>query len=188
MARQPKERKCKHCHIFFLPDPRNAGRQKYCSKPECRKASKAKSQGRWLRKPENLNYFRGSENVFRVQEWRRANPGYWRRKGSVNNDALQDPLPEKTAGKQPDKQQKALQEVLSMQPVILIGLIAQFTGSALQDDIVITARHLGQLGHDILNSSTQSKGGSYDHKVPHLSRTNPSGPQAVQLGGSTPGP
>jgi hypothetical protein len=90
--------------------------------------------------------------------------------------------------KQPAMRKNALQEVLSAQHVVLLGLIAQFTGTALQDDIVVTARHLRQLGHDILNSSTQSKGGNYDHKVPHLSGPNPSGTQAVQLGGSALGP
>jgi hypothetical protein len=189
MARQFRKRRCKHCHVFFPPDPRNAWHQEYCSKPECRKASKAESQRRWLQKPENHNHFRGRENVFRVQEWRRANPGYWRRrKTSINRDALQDFLPEKTMEKQPAMRKNALQEVLSAQHVVLLGLIAQFTGTALQDDIVVTARHLRQLGHDILNSSTQSKGGNYDHKVPHLSGPNPSGTQAVQLGGSALGP
>jgi hypothetical protein len=38
------------------------------------------SQKRWLQKPENQDYFRGSQNVQRVQRWRKANPGYWRRK------------------------------------------------------------------------------------------------------------
>ena len=41
---------------------------------------KEASQKRWLRKPENQNYFRGPENVRRVQEWRIANPGYSCRK------------------------------------------------------------------------------------------------------------
>ncbi len=63
----PHKRKCNNCHMFFLPDPRNAGRQRYCSEPECRKASKAASQRKWLAKPENRDYFRGAPNVQRVQ-------------------------------------------------------------------------------------------------------------------------
>ncbi len=88
MARRFRKRKCKHCHVFFPPDPRNAWHQEYCYKPECRKASKAESRRRWLQKPENVNHFRWRENVLRVQEWRKANPGYWRRKTSLNGDAL----------------------------------------------------------------------------------------------------
>ena len=49
------------------------------AKPGCRKASKADSQRRWLQKPENRDYFRGPEHVQRVQRWREAHPGYWRR-------------------------------------------------------------------------------------------------------------
>ena len=38
-----------------------------------------------------------------------------------------------------------------MQPAVVIGLIAQFTGYALQDDIAMAARRMQQLGNDILN-------------------------------------
>ena len=43
-----KRKKCCNCDELFIPDPRNTTRQRYCSKPECRKASKAASQRRWL--------------------------------------------------------------------------------------------------------------------------------------------
>ena len=45
----------------------------------------------------------------------------------------------------------ALQEVLSAQPAVLIGLIAHLTDSPLQEDIVRSTRRLLQLGQDILN-------------------------------------
>ena len=73
MSKQAK-RKCRHCGQRFDPDFRNAIRQRYCSEPACRKASKSASQRRWLRKPENRDYFRGPEHVQRAQEWRRAHP------------------------------------------------------------------------------------------------------------------
>ncbi len=50
----PRKRICLHCRTYFRTDPRNARKQKYCSRPECRKASKAASQKRWLNKPENI--------------------------------------------------------------------------------------------------------------------------------------
>ena len=78
MAR-PAELKCLFCGTFFRGDPRNARHQKYCSAPACRKASKTASHRTWLAKAENLDYFRGPENVVRVQAWRAAHPGYWRR-------------------------------------------------------------------------------------------------------------
>ena len=69
--------KCLHCGTFFIPDPRNRHHQQYCGEPECRRASKAASQRRWQSRPENADYFRGAENVARVQAWRKAHPGYW---------------------------------------------------------------------------------------------------------------
>jgi hypothetical protein len=39
-----RRRKCRHCRELFRPDPRNHRHQRYCSKPACRRASKAASQ------------------------------------------------------------------------------------------------------------------------------------------------
>ena len=58
--------------IVFRADPRNTRHQKYCCAAACRKASKAASRRAWLAKPENLDYFRGPENVLRAQVWRAA--------------------------------------------------------------------------------------------------------------------
>ena len=41
------KRKCLCCGDFFPPDYRNVRHQRYCSKPACRKESKAQSQRRW---------------------------------------------------------------------------------------------------------------------------------------------
>ena len=45
-----RRRKCLNCGRLFRPDPRNRRHQRYCSAPDCRKASKAVSQARWLSK------------------------------------------------------------------------------------------------------------------------------------------
>ncbi len=34
------QRKCRNCKEFFIPDARNASRQRYCKKSECRAAVK----------------------------------------------------------------------------------------------------------------------------------------------------
>ena len=159
MAQKIKRRKCKHCKRLFLPDPRNANRQKYCSKPECRKASKASSQKRWFQKPENQDYFRGPDNVERVRCWRKAHPGYWRRKQNNTPHTLQDPLNQQLTENNDNRDDfvsHALQDSLILQPAVFIGLIAQLTGYALQEDIAMAARRMQQLGNDILN--TQHKG------------------------------
>src|SRR5215510_13511934 len=124
------QRKCQHCKEFYLPDRRNLHRQRYCTEPACRKLSKAESQRRWVQKPENQNYFSGSQNSQRVKEWRKRNPGYWRKK----NPPPQEPL----------------QDVLVMQPAVMVGLISMMTGSALQEDIAATTRALLSKGQDIL--------------------------------------
>jgi len=134
MVRHFRKRKCKHCKIFFAPDPRNVGRQHYCAKPPCRQASKAASQRRWLRKPENQDYFRGPAHVERVRQWRQNHSGYWRRKASQASDApdaLQDPLtPQPLETQQVEERltRPALQDSFFMQPAVLVGFIAHFTG------------------------------------------------------------
>jgi hypothetical protein len=186
-----KRKKCCNCKGLFIPDPRNAKRQKYCRKPECRKASKAASQKRWLAKPENQGYFSGPENVKRVQLWREENPGYWRRKGKNNKDALQDPLNPQPIENNSDKiefARDALQDFLIAQSPVLLGLIANFTGNALQDDMVMTLQRLQKLGQDIVTNLTHSKGGHYGIQGSHRCRTNPESPQALQLDRSPPGP
>lgn len=148
--------KCPHCQQLFTPDARNATRQRYCSKPGCRKHSKAESQSRWLQKPENRDYFRGPEHVLRVQRWRAANPGYWRRI-KRRPGALQDPSIAQVAVSNTDRhhaEKDALQDLLILQPAVMVGLIAQLTGSALQDDIARAARRMQQLGNDILYPPT----------------------------------
>jgi len=168
MVEKIKKKKCKHCKEFFRPDPRNASRQRYCSKPQCRKASKASSQKRWLDKPENRDYFCGPQNVARVQSWRCDHPDYWRRKKNQGADALQDPLNQQIAVNTKDTGDfatLALQDSWILQPAVLIGLIAQMTGYALQDDIALAARRMQQLGFDILYP--QLKGESHGKKMVH---------------------
>jgi hypothetical protein len=122
-------RKCKCCLKLFRPDPRNRRHQCYCSASGCRAASKAASQARWFAKPENQSYFRGPVNVARVQTWRArhqgsmcrpcvtrclngATPWFWCR----NSIAARSPL----------------QDFLTAQPAVLIGLIAHIVGTPLQ--------------------------------------------------------
>ena len=144
---------CLHCREKHISDPRNRGRQCYCGKPECRRASKAASQRRWVGKPENENYFRGAENIQRVRQWRKEHPGYWRREKPGKQDALQDLCPGQDAGNKtvvdprvPD----ALQELCSSQPALLVGIISMMTGHGLQEDIAASARSFLTRGEDIL--------------------------------------
>jgi hypothetical protein len=176
-----KRKKCKHCRKLFIPDPRNKKHQIYCSKPECRKASKRASQRRWLNKPENRDHFCGPINVARVQEWRRNHPGYSKKKKTALQDLL-NLQPTVNTCNISQIPADALQDSLSAQYAVLIGLIANITGIALQDDIYGTLLRLQQLGLDILNPSTHFKGGLHDIKTsPHINKPHPKTAGSVQL-------
>jgi hypothetical protein len=153
MKRSAK-RKCLHCAEFYLPDRRNLHQQRYCSEPACRKQSKSESRRRWLRKQENENYFRGPENSQRVKEWRKRNPGYWRKRQYRPDEPLQDVCRAQvldSEGATKEDLPHALQDLFLMQPAVIVGLISTMTGSALQDDIAATAQALRRKGEDILS-------------------------------------
>ena len=194
MVRHIRKRKGKHCQTFFAPDPRNVGRQHSCSQTPCRQASKAASQHRWLHKPTNLDYFSGPAHVERVRQWRQAPPGYGRRQAppaSQSSEAFQEPfVPQALETQQvaPRGEREALQDSCFLQPTVLVGLIAHFTGLSLQDDLALTARRLQQWGRDMLNRSPHDQGGSQHAQVPHLFPQAPQSAQAGQLGGSAAGP
>jgi hypothetical protein len=151
--RKRRRRKCRHCGELYTPDPRNRWHQKYCCKAECRQASKKAAQCRWLSSDGGSGYFQSPENVTRVQQWRLAHPGYWKRPGTERPDALQEVLSSEVVETKEDTHSlniRALQDVCSSQPALLIGLIASLTGSTLQDHIAETTRRFIVSGRDIL--------------------------------------
>ena len=173
---KPETRRCKclHCKLLFVPDYRNRGRQKYCSKPACQEASKRARQQRWLGKSDNQDYFRGADNVQRVREWRAEHPGYWKRSPRQAVRTLQDACPAQPAANQeiapvalPALCPGTLQDVCQVQTPLLLGLISKFTDCTLQDDIVLFVRHLIAKGQDILaQPASQSAKGNiiYDEQ------------------------
>jgi len=133
------QRKCLQCAEFYRPDSRNRKRQKYCRRPECVRASKGASQRRWLGKPENQDYFNGAENGERVRAWRKAHPGYWRKKSAEPGNALQETLISQVAQVKQEAAQDgafALQDLLRSQDPLTLGLMMRVTDLALQEDIV----------------------------------------------------
>ena len=183
--------RCEHCNDYFQPNYRHIKRQKFCNKTECKKASKRKSQKKWLNKDENKDYFKGKDNVERVQKWRKKNPGYSKKRNkplkdstnqnnkesqrdkdislnvNLNVDALQDSLNQNIEINQKDKvvfSEDALQDLCFSQPAVLIGLIANLTGNALQDNIEEIIQSMQDVGLNIINNSTLTKGGKNDGK------------------------
>lgn len=179
-----RRRKCINCRELFIPDYRNRSKQRYCSRPECRKASKVAAQKKWLQKEENKNYFRSPENVRRVQEWRKNNPGY-RHNRKSSRETLQNHSSRNSKGKQEGSTKltkEALQDLLTHYPTVLVGLLAHLSGSLLQDDIVHTGLRLQQLGRDILTKPSTTEGGRHDsQQATYRSTHNPPGSGTVQL-------
>ncbi len=127
-----RRRRCLCCQKLFGRDPRVRRRQKYCSEPECRAASKQASQRRWLRKPENHEYFCGEQHVDRVQEWRAQNPGYWR-KPPLNGEPLQEMIRAQPADRDRKSSTLALQETSAGQVTDPREKSGSLRGTALQD-------------------------------------------------------
>jgi len=161
---------CLHCRAAFVPCPTHRTTQQYCSKPECRKASKAAAQARWRQQPQNQAYFRGPEHVERVRRWRARHPGYGRKKPSARPPApalaLQDfacpqaapvePLTTATAGL-PQGQKPAaspgadaLQDLADLQVPLLAGVVSLLLGDALQDRFAELTRQLVDRGKRVL--------------------------------------
>jgi hypothetical protein len=153
---QRQQRSCINCNELFIPDARNRHHQHYCKKSECRSVSKRAAQHRWLTSSKGSGYFSGEDNKRRVQEWRKAHPEYWKRQKESPQEkdrALQDLSNSQVIENQgsPEISQKdALQDLYFLQPALIIGLIANLTGSTLQDDIAATSRRLIDSGRDIL--------------------------------------
>jgi hypothetical protein len=153
-------RKCVKCNEVYRPDARNRYHQRYCTKPVCRQASKAASQGRWRAKPENADYERGNaKNAARVRAWQKAHPGYWKRRAGKSSAVLRDILIPEVAVEQkvvaPDDT-FVLRDISSSQVPLIVGLIAHLGHLSYAEDIVAMANRLvargqalmGEIHHD----------------------------------------
>lgn len=140
-----RRRRCLGCKQLFVPDPRNHYHQRWCSDPACQHARQQANQHPWRRRPENRDYFRGAAHVDRVKGWRQKHPGYWKRPAKSAKGTLQElcqsQRPEQQLVK-PGLAARTLQEVLSTQHPMIVGLISMLTASTLQEDIVATGRRL----------------------------------------------
>jgi hypothetical protein len=188
-----KKRLCLCCISPLEADYRNAYHQEYCSKPSCRKASKAASQRLWLAKPENVNYHSGPVAVARVSDWQKAHPECRERQKIKRQAALQDFCPAQPVESThelpipPSPEEicvlpatPALQDFIITQPFVFVGLIAHFFNLTLQDDIASTTRSLQKLGEDIANGRGQDE----FFKTGDLFGAHAASAGAVQLGGS----
>jgi hypothetical protein len=118
--------------------------------------------------------------VERNRVWRNAHPGYWK-KPPLPKHALQDVLQTQSVGGQQDKSDlifDALQDEISLQPLVLLGLISTLAGSALQDDMVPFIQKMQIRGQQILGKvpGSQPKG---NHEYTQTTASNrPPAPSA----------
>lgn len=147
---RPKLRSCAHCGRQFVVDPRVGKRHRFCSRPECVRASRRTAQQKWLRKNGGNSYFAGKENLEKVRAWRKHHPQYWkrtsRRKGARSaafrlSKSLQAAL-----------RCVALQDVIEPRLALEIGIIARLSGAALQDTIASEISATMLRGYAILNA------------------------------------
>ena len=111
-------------------------------------------QRRWLAKPANRDHFRGKENVQRVQEWRKAHPGYWKKNSAPPKPVQVAQAQGVDSGRvlvtQPPQSSSTLQDVCLTDHPVFIGLISMITSSTLQEDIASVTRKLEARGRNIL--------------------------------------
>ena len=148
-----RPRKCRCCKEFYTPDYRTWRWQRHCAKADCQRASKAVSQKRWLKKPENRDYFCGPEHVERKRRWRAEHPEQAKRRGTKSPNVPQDvrvSQPTVITTEFGDLANCVPQDVMTSQRLVLIGLIAKLTDCTSQDEIASASRNLIRLGQDII--------------------------------------
>ncbi len=136
----------------FIPEPRAAGRQKFCHRPACREISHATSQERWLKNKKGLAYHTGPVAVSRMQDWRKEHPQYWRRGTSAVASVKRGvrDLPAVLGEFFGKDSCDALQDSWPPQVVAFVGLIAWLRGDALQDTIAADIDEIMVAGNDLL--------------------------------------
>lgn len=174
-------RKCKHCGKLYQVNPRRCKLQTYCGEKICQQVSHAASQRRWLAKPDNQDPHRASDAVIRVQAWRKAHPGYWRRcrKRPVALHDESAPQPIDIKEDKSDLTPVALHDVIWSQHTLLVGVISSLTGITLHDEIDETMRTYQSRGEIILGivpGMKPSQGADHGRETRVVSGTVAAGP------------
>jgi hypothetical protein len=159
---------------LFIPDRRHRDNQKYCLKSKCRQARQAVNLRRWRDDPLNQGFWRGSWNGDRVRAWRAANPGYWKRKRKGAEAPLQiasKPAEAPVASRDQaestgDCVTNRIPALLLGQSPVLVGLIAQMTGTALQNAILQIAGELFEKGQAVLGNPTPGQNENCKSSLP----------------------
>lgn len=176
--------KCLQCGELCLRDPRSKT-QRYCCKADCKSASKAQSQQRWASRPENREYFKGAANTERVRQWRKDNPGYWRKTKRLRKKPLQDLIDTYLAHAgdvAATGTPKALQDFIKAQTSIMAGFVSIFAGAAQQEEIANILRRCSNRGADIFaGHQIEPLGSSFQWTKPNQDITRHEQVEAANL-------
>lgn len=143
-----------HCGCQFVPDPRTAQRQRYCARPVCVQSSRAAARRKWRRKGANRESYSGLPDLVRMQEWRRANPGYWHRRTKVGDGFAYGAMADVV-------REFASRDLIDLHFSLVAGLVSHLLDTASRDEIATEIRRLILLGHELL------------HEPPRRSKTSP---------------
>ena len=142
------QRPCCICHKIFTPNKFAGARQVVCSREPCRKAAKKQRQAEWFSR--NPDYFSGPENVERVRQWRRKKA----------LEGPPDPHPPKPPEAQSTQKAKScnkcepenevLQDLAPPAEVVIMGLLALWSGSTLQDEVHNLYSQCSRRGSELL--------------------------------------
>lgn len=211
MPKRQRRRKCRNCFELFTPRPSTRHHQTHCSKSECQRVRKAKSNRRW--RGNNPDYFKGAIAVSRTQAWRKQHPGYWHREkrnggpgrakvaiGPQSPVALQAvSIPEPIDSQVDELKLKVdtLQAVSEWQRVTFQGFAAQLTGTALQAELGLVlaswydkGSRLGGVPQAAAAVDRRKTGGEHEtDETPLSSRAPPpeTHSETIQLGGPASG-
>jgi hypothetical protein len=146
--------RCKNCGNYFYPDKYNYIHQKYCSRNECRKASRRASSKNYRQKKSNNLSFRQTESA-RVKVWQSKHRVHIKNsKKSCKKDVAKPELRDFAQVEKLKKEVVHLRDFANLQSIVLQGVISQLTGCGLRDDIGAFIRRIYDKGRDI--SGTES--------------------------------
>ena len=147
-----KTRSCAHCGQRFTINPRLGKRHRFCSRPQCAKASHATARKKWLRRNGGKSYYLGPQNTDRVYDWRRQHPRYWKKTG--RSKWVRRGEFELTKALAAELRYVSLQDTIDTRLALEIGLISRVSGASLQDTIAKEIHRLTLRGYAILRGKS----------------------------------
>jgi hypothetical protein len=150
------QRPCCICHNLFTPNKFARARQVVCSREPCRKTAKKQRQADWFSR--NRDYFCGPENVERVRQWRR-------KKALESRPVPPSPKPPDPASTQKAKscnttepESGVLQDLARPAEPVIMGLLALWSGTMLQDEVHKLYSQCSRRGSELLGQMVPASG------------------------------